>query len=104
DLEKTLTSDVSGDVWFTKYILANVKRELGEYDDAIALYQEVHETRPNEEGVILALLLTMVESAQDSITKGFFGIAVDLAKGVIDFATKTTAHLSGSFNYWKALG
>lgn len=103
-LEEALAADVSGDVWFTKYMLANVKRELGEYDDAVALYREVNETRPNEEGVILALMQTMVENALDSITKGFFGTAVDLAQGVIGFATAMAAHVSNSFNFWKALG
>lgn len=103
-LEETSVSDISGDVWFTKYMLANVKRELGEYDDAVALYHEVHESRPNEEGVILALMQTMVENALDCITKGFFGTAVDLAQKVIDFATATNAHLPSSFNFWKALG
>lgn len=102
-LEASAT-DVSGDVWFTKYMLANVKRELGEYEEAVALYREVHESRPNEEGVILALMQTMVDNSLDCITKGFFGTAVDLARGVIDFATTTTAHVSSSFNYWKALG
>ena len=103
-LEEALASDVSGDVWFTKYMLANVKRELGEYDEAVALYREVHESRPSEEGVILALMQTMVENALDCITKGFFGTAVDLARGVIDFATATAVDVSGSFNFWKALG
>src|SRR5690606_22241006 len=103
-LEETSTLDISGDVWFTKYMLANVKRELGEYDDAVALYHEVHSSKPNEEGVILALMQTIVENALDCVTKGFFGTAIDLAQKVIDFAMTAKAQVSSSFNFWKALG
>ncbi|SPO04294.1 related to SKI3 - antiviral protein [Cephalotrichum gorgonifer] len=103
-LEEGSVSDISGDLWFTKYMLANVKRELGEFDEAVTLYKEVHESRPNEEGVILALMQTMVENALDSSTKGFFGTAIQLAQEVIAFAAASDADVSSSFNYWKALG
>ncbi|RDA91287.1 hypothetical protein CP533_6328 [Ophiocordyceps camponoti-saundersi (nom. inval.)] len=96
--------DVSADTWFTKYMLANIKRELGEYDEAVVLYQSVLETRPAEEGVILALLQTMAENALVSVEKGFFGKAVQLAIDTIDVAAASTAaKVRGTFNFWKSV-
>ncbi|PKS07172.1 hypothetical protein jhhlp_005772 [Lomentospora prolificans] len=104
ELEETAPRDVLGDAWFTKYMLANIKRELAEFDEAVALYKDVHSDRPNEEGVILALMQTMVEDAKDCIVKGFFGKAVQLALEVVEFSIETNALVSQQFNYWKALG
>ncbi|XDG05404.1 hypothetical protein ABKA04_005019 [Annulohypoxylon sp. FPYF3050] len=93
-----------GDTWFTKYMLANVKRELGEFDDAIALYREVISTRPDEEGVAIALMQTMVENALDCVEKGLFGKSVELATGAISFALAVPTHIATTFNFWKAVG
>src|SRR5699024_10430692 len=35
-LEGKLSNDEKENIWFARYMLANVKRELGEYDDAIS--------------------------------------------------------------------
>ncbi|TEA18357.1 Superkiller protein 3 [Colletotrichum sidae] len=102
-LEETCPAEVLGDTWFTKYMLANVKRELAEFDDAIALYQEVTETRPNEDGVAIALMQTMVDNALDSVEKGLFGKAVELATDTIVFASKADASVIETFNFWKSL-
>ena len=103
-LEESLGAEVLGDTWFTKYMLANVKREVGEYDDAVALYREVTVARADEAGVAIALMQTMVESALDCVEKGFFGKAVDLALGTISFALEVTPQVSMSFNFWKTIG
>ncbi|CAI4214707.1 unnamed protein product [Parascedosporium putredinis] len=103
-LEENAAAELIQDAWFTKYLLANIKRELAEYDEAVMLYREVHGERPTEEGVILALLQTMVECAKDCIVKGFFGKAVQLALEVVEFAVETAELVSERFNYWKALG
>lgn len=91
------------DVWFTKFLLANIKRQLSSYDEAIALYREVIEKRPGEDGVSIALMQTMVESAFSSIDKGLFGKAVDLAISTITFATTASSDISETFNFWKAV-
>lgn len=103
-LEETASPEVLGDAWFTKYMLANIKRELGEFDEAVTLYTEVHSSRPSEEGVILALMQTMIENARDCIVKGFFGKAVQLSTDVIELSVETNALVSQTFNYWKVLG
>jgi superkiller protein 3 len=102
-LEEKLDEATLRDSWFTKYMLANVKRELGDFDDAISLYQEVVQRRPNEQGVALALMQTTVESALTCVEKGLFGKAVALALATIEFASNVTADVIGTFNYWKAV-
>jgi superkiller protein 3 len=101
---ENIAGNSAGDTWFTKYMLANVKREIAEYDDAISLYQEVIKTRPEEQGVAIALMQTMVESAMDSLEKGFFGKSVELATGTISFAVTVSSDVSSTFNFWRAVG
>ncbi|KAJ4135949.1 Superkiller protein 3 [Fusarium equiseti] len=103
-LEEETKADVSGDTWFTKYMLANIKRELGEYDESIALYRSVIETHPEEEGVIIALLQTTVDSALSSVEKGLFGKAVQLATETIEYSKTTSGSVFETFNFWKAIG
>lgn len=103
-LEEDSDVDLSADSWFTKYMLANIKQELGDYDESIALYQSVMETRPDEDGVILALLQTIVENAQASADKGFFGKATELASDALKLSTTTKDTVRESFNFWKAVG
>jgi len=103
-LEEEIGEDVLADTWFTKYMLANIKRELGEYDESIALYQSVMNSRPDEEGVIIALLQTMVESALTSVEKGLYGKAIDLALELIELASSTSGAVLETFNFWKTLG
>jgi len=103
-LEETETSIPEDDMWFTKYMLANVKREIAEYDDAIELYEQVVKTRPDEDGVAIALMQTLVEDALDCVDKGLFGKAIELAKSVLSSALAVPAAVTETFNYWKAVG
>ncbi|KAI1812508.1 tetratricopeptide-like protein [Poronia punctata] len=93
-----------GDTWFTKYMLANVKRELGEFDEAVDLYRSVVSQRPEEEGVAIALMQTMVENALDCIEKGLFGKSIDLATSTLSYAVTVSEPIVNSFNFWKAVG
>lgn len=102
-LEPGAQEHVSDDGWFTRYMLANIQRELCEFDEAIALYRSVLETHAGEEGVVIALLQTMVESGLMSIEKGLFGKAVQLAMDAIDFAAVTSGHVRETFNFWKSV-
>ena len=104
ELEKT-SKDVSiKDNWFSKYMLANVKRELGQYDDAIAGYHEVLKFRPAEFGVSIALLQSLVESAWHNIELGFFGRAADAASEALGVAKNIAKEHHEAFNLWKAVG
>ncbi|GJN71511.1 hypothetical protein Purlil1_1735 [Purpureocillium lilacinum] len=102
-LETESNGDISSDRWFTKYMLANIKRELGEYDESITLYQAVLQTHGGEEGVIIALMQTLVDNALASVEKGLFGKAVQLAMDTINFAATTSGSVRDTFNFWKSL-
>lgn len=94
----------TGESWFTKYMLANVNRELGEYDEAVQGYQEVLEDRPKEFGVSIALLQTLIERAWRNVETGFFGNAADAAIQAIDVAISVSEYKPNAFNLWKAIG
>ncbi|KAL2117475.1 hypothetical protein VTJ04DRAFT_7135 [Mycothermus thermophilus] len=94
----------AGETWFSKFILADVKRELGDFDGAIELYRTVMADRPDEAGVAVALMQATVDSALDSVDKGLFGKAVDLATETLQFAAeKAPEAIRNTFNYWKAV-
>ncbi|KAL1838521.1 hypothetical protein VTJ49DRAFT_2595 [Mycothermus thermophilus] len=95
---------ISGETWFSKFILADIKRELGDFDDALDLYRGVMADRPDEAGVAIALMQATVDSALDSLDKGFFGKAVDLATETLQFAAERAPEaIRDTFNYWKAV-
>ncbi|KAK0649444.1 hypothetical protein B0T16DRAFT_325052 [Cercophora newfieldiana] len=103
-LEEAGDPSITGETWFTKFILADVKRELGDFDDAISLYRQVITDRPDEGGVAIALMQTLVDNAASSLERGFFGKAIDLAKEMLDFATRAPTAIVETFNFWKAVG
>lgn len=90
--------------WFTKYMLANVNRELSEFDEALKGYETVLVTRPKEFGVSLALLQTLVEKGWHCVQTGFFGEAVDSAIRAIEIARIISEYKPDAFNLWKAVG
>ncbi|KAF7682194.1 hypothetical protein GT037_001170 [Alternaria burnsii] len=95
-------SDEEG--WFTKYMLANVNRELSEFDEALAGYEAVLASRPKEFGVSIALLQTLVEKGWHCVETGFFGEAADSATRGIEVALTITEYKPDAFNLWKAVG
>jgi superkiller protein 3 len=90
--------------WFANYMLANVKRELGEYVEAVQGYREVLTTRPGEFGVLIALAQTLVEGARRDIETGFFGRAIEGAKDAIRVSHEIVEHSPEAFNLWKVVG
>ncbi|KAF2085425.1 TPR-like protein [Saccharata proteae CBS 121410] len=94
----------TGDNWFTRYMLANVNRELGQFDEAIVGYRDVLKDRPKEFGVSLALLQSLVERGWRDIETGFFGQAADSARDAIDVAESVANYKPEAFNLWKAVG
>ena len=96
--------DENEDAWFSNYMLANIKRELGDYDDSISIYKEVLASHPDEEGVVLSLLQTLVDSSLISIEKGLFGKSIQLSVEAVGLAAKATGNVLQAFNFWKCLG
>ena len=103
-LEPNLSSAEKEHVWFARYMLANVKRELGEFDDAIVTYEDVLATRPNDLGVTIALLQTLAENSWKCLDSGLFNDAAELARKVITVARSLAEVRSDIFNLWKSVG
>jgi superkiller protein 3 len=90
--------------WFAKYMLANVQREMGSFDDAISAYENVLTIVNNEFGVLIALLQTFAENAWAKIELGMFGEAAQLAMKALQSAEGIVQSRSNVFNLWKAVG
>ncbi|MCJ1415113.1 Superkiller protein 3 [Xylographa parallela] len=103
-LESSTDNIQAEDTWFSKYMLANVRRELGDFEDATQGYEDVLSMRPTELGVTIALLQTHVESAWRSIELGYFGQAADSAVKAVAVAGVVVKGRPDAFNLWKALG
>ncbi|KAJ5816464.1 Tetratricopeptide-like helical [Penicillium robsamsonii] len=103
-LEPELSAEEKEHVWFASYMLANVRRELGQYDEAIAAYEHVLKSRPGDIGVTLALLQTLTESSTKSVSLGLFNDAAELAYKAISVASSLVQIKSDIFNLWKAVG
>ena len=95
--------DNEEDRWFCTYMLANVRRELGDFEAAAAGYRLILSTRTKEFGVFIALLQTLIECAWRNIDDGFFGRSASLAIEALDVATRISEHRNDAFNMWKAV-
>lgn len=91
-------------VWFCNFMLASVKRELGEYEAALSGFREILLAHPTEFCIALALLQTIVESAWRSIESGFYGRSVNLAIEGIHVAVKILHLRKDAFDLWKSFG
>lgn len=103
-LEQEIDSEVLGDTWFSKYMLANVKRELGEYDAAITGYKEVLGVKKKEFGVSIAFLQTLVEAAWQNLELGFSGRAIESTREALEAAKDMITWRKDAFNLWKSVG
>lgn len=90
--------------WYCKYMLANVKKGVGEFEAAIEGYREVLVQRPAEFGVLVALLQALIESGHQNIEQGFFGRAANVAVGALSAAEEISKQHRDAFNLWKAIG
>ncbi|CAK4001289.1 Superkiller 3 [Lecanosticta acicola] len=95
---------VTGETWFAKYMLANVRRELGDFGEAAEGLRSVLHERPSEFGVLMSLMQTYIEHAARCVETGMFGQAVDNAKDAIVTAGKIVQDNPSAFNLWKAVG
>lgn len=94
----------SSETWFAQYMLANVFRELGDYELALARYKRVLDLRSNDFGVAIAFLQTLVEQSIHYIETGFYGRAAQGAKHALEVALQMTEEHRNAFNYWKSVG
>ncbi|KEF62829.1 uncharacterized protein A1O9_00802 [Exophiala aquamarina CBS 119918] len=92
------------ETWFAKYMLANVQREMGSFNEAIAAYEDVLALKPREFGVLIALLQTISESAWAKVALGMFGEASKLAAQALKVAADIAQQNTVVFNLWKSVG
>ncbi|RMZ89779.1 hypothetical protein DV736_g2986, partial [Chaetothyriales sp. CBS 134916] len=90
--------------WFAKYMLANVQKEMGDFDKSIKQYRLVLEVRSGEHGVLVALLQTLCENSWSKIAQGMFGQAANMAAAAITTALEIAQQQVHTFNLWKAVG
>ncbi|KAK2858434.1 hypothetical protein FQN49_004737 [Arthroderma sp. PD_2] len=103
-LESKLPESERAQVWYSRYMMANLERELGNYEKAIAMYEEVIQLRNEEFGVSVALLQTLTESAWKAAESGFFGEAAETAKRAIETGLSVVNYHPSGFNLWKSIG
>ena len=92
------------DAWFSRFMLANVHRELGDFDEALLKYDEVQALKPGEYAVSIAQLQTQVDSASRSVDLGVFAKAAGTARDAIAVAKTLLKSHSDSFSLWKSIG
>lgn len=92
------------EAWFSEFMLANVRRELGEFELAANGYHDVLKSRPNEYEVSVALLQTLVEGAWSHLELGFYGRAAQGAEKAIHVAQNIANYHGDAFNLWKSVG
>jgi superkiller protein 3 len=85
-------------------MLANVHRELGEFDLVTEGLKNVLEERPSEFGVLMSLLQNYVEHGFRCVETGLFGRATECAQDAINVAVLIVKDTPNAFNMWKALG
>ena len=90
--------------WLARYMLANVSRDIGAFEDAINGYEMVLGMKPNEFGVSVALLQTLAETAWSYLERGVFGQAAETARKAIHLAERIAVNRSEVFNLWKSVG
>lgn len=90
--------------WFAKYMLANVQRELGAFEEAVRAYNSVLQVKPDELGVLLSLLQTLVDFAWARVHQGHFGHAAELGHKAIEVGKQIASKETSLFNLWKAVG
>ena len=84
-------------------MLANVHREMGLFDEAISGYEMALKVSADQLGVLIAMLLTLSESATTKVDMGMFGRAAELAERALRTAIKIANIKTDVFNLWKAV-
>ncbi|KAJ8610417.1 hypothetical protein MRB53_038579 [Persea americana] len=102
--QKETSSDAIDEAWFAKYMLSNVHRELGEFDEAIAGLKEVLTERPDEFGVLMSLLQTYNEKSWRCMQSALFGQATEAATSAVGVVERVSKLRPIAFNLWKGLG
>ncbi|KAJ5885275.1 hypothetical protein N7495_009785 [Penicillium taxi] len=103
-LESKLSSEDRENVWFVHYMQANVKRELGDYTDAIDNYRDILATRAGDLGVSVTLLQTLVENSWRCLRSGLFNEAAEQSIKALELSSSIVETRADISNMWKSVG
>lgn len=95
---------IDADDWFVKYMIANVRAELGQYVEAIEEYRHVLEMRPTEFGVKMAMSDCLVAASRSFIEKGYYGRAAETLVETLKICHDIVTSRTDPFNLWKNVG
>ena len=85
-------------------MIANVHRELGEFDKACLGYQCVLSERPEEFAILMALAECLLAMAHSFVEKGYYGQAADTLVKSLETSKKVVTSQAETFNLWKNIG
>ena len=85
-------------------MIANVYRELGEFNDACSGYREVLEKQPGEFGVLIALTETLLAMAHNHVERGYYGQAADTISESLRISKEVVNLRAETLNVWKNIG
>ena len=97
-------SEEDGELWFAEYLLGTVKRQLGDYEDAIVLYRKVLELKTMDSVVTTSLLETLIEGSRRNIELGFTSRASAMGVEALLGALKAAGQIPTSTSFWKIVG
>lgn len=92
------------DNWYLEYMMANVHRELGDFDEASSGYREVLKRQPGEFGVLMALAECLLAMAHNYTEKGYYGQAVETVLESLTISKEVVAVRAETLNVWKNIG
>ncbi|CDR47477.1 CYFA0S32e00738g1_1 [Cyberlindnera fabianii] len=88
------------DHWVAKYLLGSMQFQIGEFEDALEIFEDVLKVKPNEECVVAGMYETLYSYASDCVLTGFFGKAIGLALRAFEYLEQGNVE---SYNFWKTL-
>jgi len=97
-------AELDDENWFVKYMIANVHRELGEFNEACSRYREVLENQPGEFGVLMALAETLLAMAHNHVENGYYGQATDALLESLKTSKEVVTLRAEALSVWKNVG
>ncbi|EEB08643.1 ski complex TPR repeat subunit Ski3 [Schizosaccharomyces japonicus yFS275] len=90
--------------WYTTYMVANIQMDIGEYDEALTLYEDILLNRKNELCVLVSKSKTLVKLANSEYSKGYYARAIQHAEEVIGTCAAIFTINNSYVSPWKSLG
>ncbi len=92
------------DDWHTKFMIGMVSRYIGEFENAIEIYEDICESRPEEKCLLMELITTLLASSDSLLEQGFFGRALEIANKATLIIEKAIKLENASHILWEKAG